>query len=182
MIETEQGVTVAAPIGTVWAHAEDMARWAEIMPGFQSFEIIDADHSRWRLKVGAGGLVRKVSVLVEVTRWAGPEAVDFTFALEGDPVKGEGTYRAAPLGASETSMVLQVRVNGQGPMAPMWEAMGSPLLPRFARSFAEELKRRIEAEAPEAPEMSAGPVAARKPSLLARLRAWLFGTKEEMVR
>jgi hypothetical protein len=29
-------------------------------------------------------------------------------------------------------------------MAPMWEAMGGPLLPKFAGAFAEQLKAEIE--------------------------------------
>ncbi|MDE2405590.1 MAG: SRPBCC family protein [Sphingomonadales bacterium] len=145
MIETTQTVTVAAPIDAVWDHARDVSRWAEIMPGYRECEIRDEDHSHWVLKVGVGGLVRTVKVNVTVTRWAGPEAVDFEYALEGDPVSGGGTYRAEPAGEGETRMELHVRVVGAGPMAPMWEAMGRPLLPKFALGFAHELKAAIEA-------------------------------------
>jgi hypothetical protein len=56
-------------------------------------------------------------------------------------------------------------------MAPMWEAMGGAVLPRFARSFAEQLKARIEefnnAATPVAP--------VARPGLFARLLAWLRG-------
>jgi hypothetical protein len=41
-------------------------------------------------------------------------------------------------------MQLTVHVEGSGPMAPMWEAMGGPLLPRFALAFAERLRDGIE--------------------------------------
>lgn len=37
-----------------------------------------------------------------------------------------------------------MRVEGTGPMAPMWEAMGGPLLPKFAAAFARQLKAGIE--------------------------------------
>ena len=146
MIETEQSVVIAAPIDQVWIYARDVERWASIMPGYQSCELIDADDSRWVLKVGVGGLVRTVKVAVHVDRWAGPEKVDFSFQLEGDPVTGSGAYRAAAKGAHATDVTLHVRVNGGGPMAPMWEAMGGPLLPKFALGFAEQLKAKIEAE------------------------------------
>ena len=165
MIETEQSVVIAAPIDQVWTYAKDVERWASIMPGYQSCELIDEDSSRWVLKVGVGGLVRTVKVSVHVDRWAGPEKVDFSFKLEGDPVSGGGAYRAAAKGANATDVTLHVRVNGGGPMAPMWEAMGGPLLPKFAAGFAEQLKAKIEAEL--------GLAAAPRQGLWARFTSWL---------
>lgn len=168
MIETRQSVTIAAPIDATWAYAKDVERWAEIMPGYQSCDILSEDDSLWTLKVGVGGLVRTVKVAVHVERWAGPGQVDFTFRLQGDPVEGGGSYEAAATAEGHTHVELAVQVRGSGPMAPMWEAMGGPILPKFARSFAEELKRRIEGQAGEAM-----PIPVTQPSLLARLLSWL---------
>jgi carbon monoxide dehydrogenase subunit G len=114
------------------------------MPGYRECEIIDENDSRWTLKVGVGRLVRTVKVQVHVDEWAGPETVRFTFKLAGDPVHGGGTYVATATGSNETQIALKVHVIGTGPMAPMWEAMGKPLLPQFARSFAEQLRDEIE--------------------------------------
>jgi carbon monoxide dehydrogenase subunit G len=158
MIETEQAVRIKAPIQAVWAYAKDVERWAEIMPGYQECTIADDDNSHWVLKVGVGGLVRTVRVDVHVDRWAGPEAVDFSFKLKGDPVSGGGSYRAVSAGG-ETDVALQVKVNGEGPMAPM-----------FAKGFAEQLRDRIEQIAGGA---TLEEVTARPPSLWARFLAWL---------
>lgn len=169
MIETSQTVTIAAPLAATWSYARDVERWAQIMPGYQSCTITDEDHSLWVLKVGVGGLVRTVKVAVHVERWAGPEEVDFTFRLQGDPVEGSGSYRARADGGAGTAVTLGVQVRGSGPMAPMWEAMGAPVLPRFARGFAEELRDRIEAQAgPVTPSTTPA-----RPSLPKRLLAWL---------
>ena len=170
MIETGQSILVQAPIGPVWDYVEDMQRWASIMPGYREFEIIDANESRWVLKVGVGGLVRTVKVLVHVDEWAGPDKVRFSFRLEGDPVQGSGTYAAMPSGAGATQVTLSVRVEGSGPMARMWEAMGGPLLPKFAQGFAAQLKAGIELSVDAA---GAAQRAARAPSLLARIAKWL---------
>ena len=167
MIETEQSVVIHAPIADVWAYAKDVERWAEIMPGYQNCEIADEDNSRWVLKVGVGGLVRTVKVQVHVDRWAGPEQVDFTFKLEGDPVSGGGAYRAVAEGPGTTGVTLHVRVVGGGPMAPMWEAMGGPLLPKFALAFAGQLKERIEAS------LGLSAAAPLKLGLFARFVQWL---------
>lgn len=168
MIETSQTVTIAAPLALTWDYARDVERWAQIMPGYQSCTIADEDHSLWVLKIGVGGLVRTVKVAVDVQRWAGPEDVDFAFKLQGDPVEGSGSYRAKAVDDAHTEVTLAVQVRGSGPMAPMWEAMGAPVLPRFARSFAEELRDRIEALAG-----TAAGVVEPAPSMVSRMLAWL---------
>ena len=175
MIATEQSVAIAAPIAVVWDHASDIARWADLMPGLVDFELDGADDSRWTLKVGAGGLVRTVKVLVHVDRCAGPGEVDFSFRLAADPVDGGGRYRARALGAAATEITLAVRVEGRGPQAPMWEALGKPLLPAFAQAFAEQLKGEIElAYAPAAGAAQAAALPQRPRSLLVRLLSWLM--------
>ena len=144
MIEAEQSVLVNVGIDHVWHYVKDMQRWAGMMPGYRECTLIDADDSRWMLKVGVGGLVRTVKVLVHVEEWDEPERVSFSYKLEGDPVQGAGSYAACRKGPYETEVALRVRVEGSGPMAPMWEAVSRPLLPRLAKSFAEKLKAEIE--------------------------------------
>lgn len=169
MIETSQTVSVACGIDRTWDYAHDFNRWAELMPGYQGCEIEDADNSRWVLKVGVGGMVRTVRVHVTVEQWAGPQRVDFGFKLLGDPVVGRGYYLAAPLGPDRTEMTLHVEVSGSGPMAPMWEAMGGPVLPRLAAGFAQKLKERIEQANGAVPATRS----ARPAGIGQRLAAWL---------
>jgi carbon monoxide dehydrogenase subunit G len=144
MIETTQTVPVGAPIDAVWNYVREIGNWAELMPGLQGCDIIDEDNSRWVLKVGVGAMVRTVKVQVHVDEWDGPARARFSFKLQGDPVTGSGSYLAVPRGAGEIEMSLCLRVEGGGPMAPMWEAMGGPLLPKFALAFAEQLADGIE--------------------------------------
>lgn len=148
MIEAEQSVLVNVGIDEVWHYVKDMQKWAGMMPGYRECTIIDANDSLWMLKVGVGGLVRTVKVRVHVEEWEEPERVSFSYRLEGDPVQGAGSYAARRKGAHETEVALRVRVEGSGPMAPMWEAMSRPLLPKLAKSFAEKLKGEIEAAVP----------------------------------
>lgn len=166
MIETEQTIVIHASIKDVWTYASDIHAWAKLMPGLQECDVIDENDSHWTLKVGVGALTRTVRVFVHVDRRAGPDEVDFTYKLKGDPVNGGGVYRARGLGPNETEITLGVRVVGEGPMAPMWEAMGKPLLPKFARAFAEQFKVEVERTSP--------PVIAQvhSSSLFARLLAW----------
>jgi carbon monoxide dehydrogenase subunit G len=147
MIETEQSILIEASTAKVWEYVKDIRRWANLFPGCRDCAVIDEHDSRWTLKVGAGGLVRTVNVLVHVDEWDGPQRVNFSYALAGDPVKGSGSYIATEKAANQTEVTLTVRVAGSGPMAPMWEAMSRPLLPQLAKLFAEQLKAEIEKSA-----------------------------------
>ena len=172
MIEAEHQLTIDTGIHQVWDYVQDISKWAVLFPGCRECEIIDEHNSKWVIKVGAGGMVKTVNVLVHVEQWDGPEGVDFSFELASEPVVGSGTYRASALGSQETAVNLTLRVEGSGQMAPMWEAMSKPLLPQMAKSFSNKLKTEI--------ETAAGLAVETKPSLLARLRHWLqrlFGGK-----
>jgi carbon monoxide dehydrogenase subunit G len=144
MIETEQTISISAPIEGIWAYVQDIRRWANLFPGCRECVVVDEHDSRWILKVGAGGLVRTVNVLVHVDRWDGPQRVDFSYQLEGDPVRGSGSYSALRKSEHATDITLSVRVQGSGTMAPMWEAISRPLLPKLAKHFAAKLKTEIE--------------------------------------
>jgi carbon monoxide dehydrogenase subunit G len=144
MIDATHSIEINASIDTVWEYIKDIRRWAILFPGCRECRVIDERDSQWTLKVGAGGLVRTVNVLVHVDRWAGPERVNFSFKLDGDPVEGAGSYCAVSRSDDTTEASLSVRVQGSGPMAPMWEAVSRPLLPTLAKSFAAKLKEEIE--------------------------------------
>ena len=185
MIETVQSVPVRVGIDRVWVYVKDIRRWAQLVPGLQDCEIISENDSRWVLKVGVGGLVRTVKVSVSVDQWDGPERVLFSFKLQGDPVQGGGSYLAVATSSDAIAMTLSLRVEGSGPMAPMWEAMGGPLLPKFARAFAEQLAEGIEAEYAGAAPDGTGPQAANRPkqgpfALLIWLWRALFGRRRNL--
>jgi hypothetical protein len=99
--------------------------------------LIDAYDSRWILKVGTGGLVRTVNVLVHVDQWDGPQRVNFSYQLEGDPVSGSGSYSAARRTEHETEVTLSVQVQRGGAMAPMWEAISRA---RYATQASDRRK------------------------------------------
>lgn len=163
MIEAEQTISINSAIENVWGYVNDIQKWASLMPGCRACTVVSPDDSRWTLKVGVGGLVRTVNVLVHVDQWNGPEQVNFSYKLEADPVVGGGSYMALRKTAQETEVTLKVRVQGSGPMAALWEAMSKPLLPQLAKSFAGQLKSEIE-KATAVPAFDAG--GSDRPSVL----------------
>lgn len=178
MIETKQCVSVACGINDVWTYVRNIRNWAELMPGLEDCDIVNDDDSHWVLKVGVGGMVRTVKVDVHVDEWDGPGRVLFAYKLQGDPVRGGGSYHAVAKGPTDTEMTLAIRVEGSGPMAPMWEAMGRPLLPKFALAFAEQLRDGIEAQMGASPAAAAERKGAGFFSWLLRFLRRLFADRQ----
>jgi carbon monoxide dehydrogenase subunit G len=147
MIEAEHSLSIAVPISAVWTYVERIENWATLFPGCQDCAVANERDSTWTIKVGAGGLVKTVKVLVHVDDWSGPERVHFTYKLASEPVEGQGRYTARAVSPRETELALQLVVVGGGPMAPMWEAVSRPLLPQIAKLFASRLKEEIERRA-----------------------------------
>lgn len=169
MIEAEKSIVIDAAIDRVWDYVQDIRKWANLFPGCRECMVIDEHNSRWIIKVGAGGLVKTVNVLVHIDQWAGPERVDFSYKLEAEPVVGSGCYIASKKSAHETEITLKVQVEGSGSMAPMWEAMSKPLLPQLANSFSEKLKAEIE-------QIAGVPISAgvsEAPSVFSAVGTWL---------
>ncbi len=146
MIEAQHSIQIDSGIDQVWDYVRDIRQWANLFPGCQECEVIDDHQSRWTIKVGAGGLVKTVTVLVTVEQWDGPERVNFTYKLASEPVVGSGAYVATRKGPDATDISLNLQVVGSGSMAPMWEAMCRPLLPQLAKSFSSKLKVEIEGQ------------------------------------
>ena len=168
MIEAEHALIIDAGIDEVWNYVQHIDKWATLFPGCRECVVMDEHNSKWVIKVGAGGLVKTVNVLVTVDNWSGPERVDFSYRLETEPVVGSGSYTAVPRGDTATEVSLHVKVEGSGQMAAMWEAMSRPLLPQMAKTFSSRLKKEIEET-----ETGADTAVATPPSAWSRFTAWL---------
>lgn len=169
MIEAEHSIAINTDINGVWNYVQDIRQWAVLFPGCKECEVIDEHNSKWIIKVGAGGLVKTVNVLVHIDEWAGPERVNFSYKLENEPVIGSGSYVASKKSNHETEISLKVRVEGSGQMAPMWEAMCRPLLPQLAKAFSGKLKTEIEQLANNSSEPAIEP---SQPTWLAAIKNW----------
>lgn len=166
MIEAEHEVVIDTDIDSVWSYVQDISKWALLFPGCRECEIIDDHNSKWIIKVGAGGLIKTVNVLVNVEQWDGPERVNFSYQLETEPVVGKGSYTASRQG-NQTAIKMHLQVEGSGSTAPMWEAVSKPLLPQMAKSFSGKLKNEI--------EEACGIATEAKPSGFVAFLQWLKG-------
>jgi len=144
MLEHSLSVEVEASLQRIWTFVSKLENWASSMPGYRTFDAISERESLWNLNIGFGSLVRAVLVRAQVELWREPSEVEFTYRLEKDPVHGDGSFSAQELPNGNCSMILIIRIIGEGPMSGMWEAMGRPILPKMVKNLANSLKQQIE--------------------------------------
>ncbi len=97
-LESQESFVVRAPREAVWTYTSDMRNWAANMPGYESFEQLTENDSRWTLSLKLGPFKRTVKMLVHITDWDEPERVAFDLKSETDPVNGEGGFVATGAG------------------------------------------------------------------------------------
>lgn len=151
--EFEAGVS----IDRLWDFVSDFANWAECMPGYQRFERIDDDASYWYLKADVGMFQRLVRFHVQVTERREPREVRFTLEAPDENIKGTGQYLAEAVGATRTRVTLHLAMGMDGMLAPVFNALFEPLLPRMLADLANGLKDRAEIAAASAGGNSPAP-------------------------
>ncbi len=143
-LESQESFVVQASRELVWAYTSDMRNWASNMPGYQSFEQLNENDSRWTLQLKLGPFKRTVRMLVHISEWDEPRHVSFDLHAETDPVNGTGGFDAEESGEHATSVTLRLRIESSGPMAGMMESMAKPVLERMQRAFALAMTSDIE--------------------------------------
>jgi carbon monoxide dehydrogenase subunit G len=97
--EAEYSTTARLRVETIWDFVREMDHWAPMVTGYQGHVKESENDSVWTLKGDVGVLARVVRFRVHVTEWAGPSRVRFLLEGLNEPMKGEGLFEMAPLGA-----------------------------------------------------------------------------------
>jgi carbon monoxide dehydrogenase subunit G len=100
MAEAEYTTTARLPVETIWEFVREMDHWAPMVTGYQSHVKESENDSVWTLKGDVGVLARVVRFRVHVSEWAGPSRVRFSLEGLNEPMKGEGLFEMAPIGAA----------------------------------------------------------------------------------
>jgi carbon monoxide dehydrogenase subunit G len=133
-------------IETMWNFIKDMGNWAPCMPGYVAFNEVDDNVSIWTLKGDVKIFKRKVDFIVTVTDRTAPDRIAFTLVAEKEGIKGEGTYTAKAVGANETELEFNLKMEGSGMAKKVVDALMAKVLPRYCRTLKENLIEVIESE------------------------------------
>jgi carbon monoxide dehydrogenase subunit G len=139
---------LAAPRATVWSVINEPSELAELMPGVESFEIVDDKHWKAQVKVPLGVAGLKMTMNFEKLEEREPEFA----SLRG---KGQGigalldmtTSFALSEVASGTSMAWEADVTLAGPVGSMGQRVLQPIISQQISQVLTALEARVSSAA-----------------------------------
>jgi uncharacterized protein len=143
----------AASRDTVWAVLNDPAQMAKLMPGVESFEIIDERHWNANVKIplGLGGL--KMSMKFDKIEERPPEYAKLLAKGTGvgAMLTMETQFNLAESGTGGTSMAWEADVKIAGPVGSMGQRVLQPIINQQVGNVLNTLERQVDAAASTAP-------------------------------
>ena len=135
---------LAAPRSVVWGVINDPAEMAKLMPGVESFEIVDATHWTAKVKVplGLGGL--KMTMNFEKLEEREPEFASMRAKGQGvGALMDMTTSFTLSEAGSGTSMAWEADVKIAGPVGAMGQRVLQPIVNQQVSQVLEALEQRV---------------------------------------
>lgn len=131
------------PISTIWEFVSVMDKWAPLVPGYISHEIINDRQSTWTFMGDIGIMKKKVSLKIDITEWIEPSTVKFNLTGINENFAGEGYFLAEALGEQRTKMTGSLDIAAKGVMGPMINSILKTFVPKTTTDLAEAIANRI---------------------------------------
>lgn len=132
------------PIQDVWKFVSDMNKWAPLVPGYMTHEIISDRESTWTFKGDIGIMKKKVSLKIDITEWREPTKVTFDLTGLNENFAGEGYFEAEAIDEHRTLMTGMLDITAKGAMGPMINAILKSFVPKTAEELATAIGNKIE--------------------------------------
>lgn len=132
------------PISSVWEFVSVMDRWAPLVPGYISHEILSENQSTWTFKGDIGIMQKTVSLKVDITEWREPTKVTFNLTGINENFGGNGYFEAEALGENRTRMTGSLDITAKGVMGPMINTILKSFVPKVTKELAEAIGAKIE--------------------------------------
>ncbi|MCP4806283.1 MAG: SRPBCC family protein [Proteobacteria bacterium] len=173
MPEVRCARTVDRPLPQIWGFVQDFDNWAPMLRGYMKHEVESDTDSIWTLKGEAGALSRTVNLRVHITEY-GEERVSFELTGLDEAVNGGGSFDFRPVGEAplppprtwwqkimdwftgrkpalpgppgSAQITFDFKIEAQGPMGPMVNAMLAPWTEQVAEELLESIATKLEAQ------------------------------------
>jgi carbon monoxide dehydrogenase subunit G len=167
-MKVNESFVIAEPPERIWVFFEQVDRVARCVPGVESVEVIDAEHSRVRVTQAVGPMTATFDLKMRITERRPHELMQFTAV--GRAVKGAAgnirttnTVRLAAVGEG-TRVELEADVAMGGVLGSVGQKVVAKQAGQVTRDFSGALERAIRGEPEPEPEPDAGRDAAPRPA------------------
>lgn len=137
-------VEVHLPIENVWDFVKDMDNWAPLVPGYIGHQKFNERRSTWEFKSDIGIMKKKVSLLIDITKWNEPNLVTFNLKGLNEKFSGQGYFKAEEVGNNLTRMTGFLEIVAEGAMGSIVNNILKTSIPKTAEEMALAISGRLE--------------------------------------
>lgn len=137
-------VEVHLPIENVWDFVKDMDNWAPLVPGYIGHQKFNERRSTWEFKSDIGIMKKKVSLLIDITKWNEPNLVTFNLKGLNEKFSGQGYFKAEEVGNNLTRMTGYLEIVAEGAMGSIVNNILKTSIPKTAEEMALAISGRLE--------------------------------------
>ncbi|WP_068673222.1 CoxG family protein [Oceanobacillus sp. Castelsardo] len=136
-------VELDTPVSNIWDFVSDMNKWAPLVPGYVSHQIIDDRHSVWIIHGDIGIMERTVALNIKIVEWIENETIIFQVATSNETCKGEGCFEVEALSDTRSKMKGYLQVHVKGMVGTMVNPVLKTLVPKVGKDFTDKIATNI---------------------------------------
>lgn len=138
-------VEVPVAVEKVWDYVSDMEKWAKLVPGYRSHNMITDNQSTWKFEGSVGVIKKSAEVQIDILEWQAPNKV--TFELKGltDNFAGNGYFLAEKIDDTNTRMTGFLDVKAGGLASAVLNPILKPVVPKATQMLTDRVANAIKA-------------------------------------
>lgn len=128
-------VDLEIPIDYIWDFVSDMNKWAPLVPGYVTHEILNTKQSTWTFKGDVGIIQKTVCLQVDITEWKEPTTVSFRLTGVNENFEGNGFFEAKEINEYVTRMTGCLNITAKGFTGPMINSVLKSFVPKTTKEL-----------------------------------------------
>ncbi|WP_042352042.1 CoxG family protein [Bacillus massiliigorillae] len=131
-------------IEQIWDFVKDMNKWAPLVPGYITHEILTEKQSTWEFKGDIGIMKKKVRLQIDIKEWIEPSTVTFDLKGLNENFGGDGYFKAEIINENKTLMTGSLDITASGKMGPMINVILKKFVPQTATELTDAIAAKIQ--------------------------------------
>ncbi|GLO67295.1 MULTISPECIES: SRPBCC family protein [Oceanobacillus] len=127
----------------VWEFIEDWSNWVEIVPGYQSHQIVSNEESIWKIHGEFGSLKKDTHIHVRILEIKAPSSILFKVDALKEQCIGEGSFHVKSFNQNDTIVSVNMKLTIKGWKGTMLYPVVKQLLPKILEDFMEKISTKI---------------------------------------
>ncbi len=137
MPSSEHEIIVKGSLEDVWSIISDLDKFAPMMPGYTSHEVLNEKEAYWEFLGDFGIVKKKIKLKVDDIVRTAPDSISFILESKEENVKGEGKFSVETMDGESVKLIGYLDMTGGGFMGTMVNGVLKNYVPDAIRQMVE---------------------------------------------